>query len=102
MANVNCPYCGMTNNTSCPEVMAECAYCGVAFAQIDTPYERLTIIDRNLPDAWERAEKLMDEWEEKGELDREVIVDRRLKDEEAHKPERRRLRGAGLPVVFRR
>jgi hypothetical protein len=79
-------------------MMAECAYCAIPFAEVRSPYQRLTVIDGRLPDAWERAEAMMLEWQENGELDREVIVDRRHLDEDIDGPDRRRLAGAGLPV----
>lgn len=96
MEAVMCPYCGAINHTSVPEMMAECAYCGIPFAEVRSPYQRLTIIDGRLPDAWERAEALMSQWQESGELEREAIVDRRLSDEDFNGAERRRM--VGLPV----
>jgi hypothetical protein len=79
--------------------MSECAYCGIPFAEARSPYQRLTIIDASLPNAWEIAERLMGEWQDNGVLDREVIVDRRLRREGFTGPERRRLAGAGLPSL---
>lgn len=96
MEAVVCPYCEAIIHTSRPEVMAECPYCGLCFAEVHTLYERLTVLDKSIPDVWDKAEALMAKWQECGELDREVIVDRRLRDEEYEGPDRRR--AAGLPV----
>jgi len=59
---------------------------------------RLTVIDGHLPDAWDRAENLKTHWQEDGDLDRDVIVDRRLDNVDFMGPERRRIIGNGLPV----
>lgn len=69
--------------------MAECAYCGKAFAQVDSEYQKLTVLDHRLSDCQQRAERLKAAWERSGELERDVIVDRRLSDEETETPERR-------------
>lgn len=100
METVTCPYCRQTNHTSSPEVMGECAYCGRRFAEVRSAYERLTVLDNRLPDAWKKAEELMNKWQEDGELDREAIVDRRLRDEEFAGEDRRRFVGAGLPISY--
>jgi len=81
MKAVECPYCHELNHTNCPEVMAECAYCGARFAEIRDSYQTLVVLDGKLPGVWEIAEELMCEWQERGELEKEAIVDRRLGDE---------------------
>lgn len=100
METVTCPFCNETNHTSAPEAMAGCAYCGQRFAEVRTPYQRLTIIDRNYPDAWSHAELLMARWEEAGELEREVIVDRRLGGNGFEGEERRRSGFAVAPAGY--
>ncbi|MHB1396736.1 MAG: hypothetical protein ACYC6B_08245 [Thermoleophilia bacterium] len=72
--------------------MAGCAYCGQRFAEVRTPYQRMTVIDRHYPSAWTYAEVLMTRWQEDGELEREAIVDRRLSDGDFEGPERRYIR----------
>jgi hypothetical protein len=83
MQAVECPYCLETNHTSSPQIMAECAYCGARFAEVREEQQTLVILDNRIPGAWERAEELMEMWRERGELEREAIVDRRLSDEGA-------------------
>ena len=90
MEAVTCPYCLEHNHTSSPEVMAECAYCGARFAEVREDNQTLVILDSAEPNAWERAEQLMAEWQEKGELEKEAIVDRRLGEEGEWESERRR------------
>lgn len=89
MEAVECPYCGEINHTSNPKVMAECAYCGSRFAEVREPYRTLIILDGAVPGSWERAEELMSEWQEKCDLEKEAIVDRRLGEDEIEWPERR-------------
>lgn len=81
MQTVMCPYCNEQNHTSSPEVMAECAYCGIRFAEVRNTYQTLVILDKELPNAWEKAEELMADWQERGELEKEAIVDRRIGEE---------------------
>lgn len=88
MEAVECPYCAELNHTSSPEVMAECAYCGNRFAEIRTPFQTLVILDAR-PGAWLKAEELMAEWQESGELEKEAVVDRRLSEEEFLEVDRR-------------
>lgn len=96
MVAVECPYCREINHTSCPGVMAECAYCGARFAEVFTDNQTLVILDGNMPGVWEIAEELTAEWQEHGELEKEAIVDRRLSDEELHGPDRR-IRSFSIP-----
>lgn len=99
MEAVECPYCREVNHTSCPEVMAECAYCGARFAEVCTDNQTLVILDGTRPSAWEIAEELMSDWQEHGELEKEAIVDRRLGDEELDWPDRRvRPHSAARPI----
>jgi len=90
METVECPYCREVNHTSCPDVMAECAYCGSRFAEICTENQTLIILDSARSDVWEKAEELMAEWQENGELEKEAIVDRRLEDMPFDTMDRRR------------
>jgi hypothetical protein len=76
--------------------MAECAYCGCRFAEVRNTYQTLVILDGARPDAWEKAEELMAEWQEQGELEREAIVDRRI-GEERFAGRDRRLRPSWVP-----
>lgn len=96
METAECPYCRETNHTSCPDVMAECAYCGARFAEVCTENETMVILDGTRQGAWAIAEDLMAEWQERGELEKEAIVDRRLGDEAPDMPDRRR-RTSGTP-----
>ena len=91
METVICPYCKQQNHTSSPASMAECAYCGKRFAQARSDYQMLVIIDNRLANAWQIAEDLMAEWRERGELEKEAVVDRRLGSEarDAREDERR-------------
>lgn len=90
MEAVTCPYCGEENHTSSPEALAECAYCSKRFAQVTTLNQTLVIIDRQLDNAWEIAEDLMERWRESGELEKEAVVDRRYGQEEHRRPDQRR------------
>ncbi|MFA5802524.1 MAG: hypothetical protein WC911_08630 [Thermoleophilia bacterium] len=78
MEAVECPYCGKKNHTSSPEVLAECAYCERRFAEIRQENQTLVVINGQESNAWELAEMMMTRWQERGELEKEVIVDRRL------------------------
>ena len=69
--------------------MAECAYCGARFAEVRNTYQTLVILDSQLPNAWEKAEELMAEWQEQGELEKEAIVDRRIGEERFQGHDRR-------------
>ena len=101
MQAVRCPYCKETNHTSCPEVMAECAYCGIRFAEVRNTYQTLVILDNRLPNPWETAEELMAEWQEQGELEREAIVDRRI-GEERFQGKDRRVNPTWIPLPLTR
>ncbi|MFA5809089.1 MAG: hypothetical protein WC935_01955 [Thermoleophilia bacterium] len=90
MEAVECPYCGEKNHTSAPEVLAECAYCNHCFAEIRQENQTLIVLNGAEPDAWEKAEMLTVRWQESGELEKEVIVDRRLGENEFDGVERRR------------
>lgn len=96
MEVVECPYCREMNHTSCPEVMAECAYCGVRFAEVRTENQTLVVLDGSRPSAWQIAEDLTAEWLEHGELEKEAVVDRRLGDVGLDWPDRR-MRPSGSP-----
>lgn len=89
MEGIECPYCREMNHTSCPEVMAECAYCGARFAVVSTENQTLVILDGTRPGTWDIADELTAEWQEHGELEKEAIVDRRLGDEELEGADRR-------------
>lgn len=97
MVAVTCPYCGMENHTSCPELMSPCAYCEGKFAESRTPFQRLVVLDREVDGVWDIAEALAERWQEDGELENEVIVDRRYQAEDHEDGERRldRLVAAG-------
>ncbi len=69
--------------------MAECAYCGVRFAEVRNDHQTLVILDGSMSSAWEKAEELMADWQERGELEKEAVVDRRLSDEEIEGSDRR-------------
>jgi len=90
MEAVNCPYCGEQNHTSAPEILAECAYCNHRFAEVREDFQTLVILDGREPGVWEKAEKLVCYWQEHGQLEKEVIVDRRLSDCGFEDSERRR------------
>lgn len=87
-----CPYCGRENHTSCPELLAECAYCDRRFAEVRTAYQRLVVLDRDVDGVWELAERLAARWQEDGDLESEVIVDRRFQIEAHTGGERRHYR----------
>ncbi|MDO8736505.1 MAG: hypothetical protein Q7K29_05410 [Thermoleophilia bacterium] len=99
MEAIECPYCNELNHTSCPDVMAACAYCGARFAEVCTENETLVILDRSRPDAWGTAEDLMAEWQEHGQLEKEAIVDRRLGDAAMGLTDRRRRPSGGLGTM---
>ena len=90
MEAVSCPYCGEVNHTSTPEVLAECAYCAHRFAEIRDEFETRIILDGSDAEAWDKAERLTVFWQENGELEKEVIVDRRLSDDGYDGADRRR------------
>ncbi|MFA6001922.1 MAG: hypothetical protein WC828_07390 [Thermoleophilia bacterium] len=90
MKAVECPYCGEKNHTSAPEVLAECAYCNHSFAEIQQENQTLIVLSGQEPEAWDKAEMLMDHWQESGELEKEVIVDRRLGENDYDGVDRRR------------
>ncbi len=87
--SVACPYCEKQNHTSNPRIMAACAYCGNRFAQANTDYQELVIIDRRLENAGGVVDDLMAKWRQAGELDKEAIVDRRVELSGYAGPERR-------------
>ncbi len=98
METVTCPYCRRDNHTSSPFAMAECAYCGKRFAEAETGYQTLVILDNRLTNAWQVAEDLMAEWREKGQLEKEAIVDRRLEADQYGGEERRGIVARSLRV----
>jgi len=55
----------------------ECPYCGSRFSEVRETYRTLIILDGAVRGSWERAEELMSEWQEKYDLEKEAIVDRR-------------------------
>ena len=89
MEAISCPYCSEVNHTSSPESMAECAYCSRRFAEVAADNQSLVILDRNEYNVWDVAEDLMARWRESGELEKEVVVDRRYGSEEFSGEERR-------------
>lgn len=93
MRMVTCPYCGEVNQTTCPELMGKCAYCDLPFAEARTRYQRLVVLGRDVDGVWEIAERLSASWQEDGDLESEVIVDRRFQGEPHRGGERRRYRG---------
>lgn len=90
MFSANCPYCGRVNHATCPEVMTDCVYCGRPFAEVRTDYQRLVVLGRDVEGVWEIAENLASCWQEDGDLESEVIVDRRIQAEPHVGGERRR------------
>ena len=89
MESVVCPYCELQNHTSNPRIMAACAYCGNRFAQANTDYLELVIIDRRLENAAGVADDLMAKWRQAGVLNKKAIVDRRVELSDYTGPERR-------------
>ncbi|MHB0915350.1 MAG: hypothetical protein ACYC5A_01735 [Thermoleophilia bacterium] len=90
MKVVTCPYCGELNQTSAPELMGKCACCDQPFAESRTRYQRLVILSRDVDGVWDVAERLAAAWQEEGDLESEVIVDRRYQGEAHLGGERRR------------
>jgi len=70
--------------------MIECAYCGQPFAEIRSDYQRLVVLGRDVDGVWDIAERLAERLQEEGDLESEVIVDRRLAAEPREGEERRR------------
>ncbi len=98
MESMSCPYCGQENHSSCPEIMSQCAYCGGRFAQASSkPSEKLVILDRGLEESEETAAELTSLWQEKGEVDKKAIVDRRHGFDLYLGPERRRYANTERP-----
>ncbi len=95
MEAMNCPYCGRENHSSCPEVMAGCAYCGRQFAQVNTEFQQLIILDNSLENSAQVAAELASQWQEKGKAGKKAIVDRRHNFGQYQGPERRRLSNIG-------
>lgn len=98
MVTVTCPFCEMECHTSCPEALADCAHCGKPFAESRTEYQRLVILGRDVEGVWDVAERLSARWQEDGDLESEVIVDRRLSGEAHAGEERRRISAAAASV----
>ncbi len=89
MESVACPYCEKQNHTSNPRIMAACAYCGNRFAQANTGYQELVIIDRGVENAAGVVDDLLAKWRQAGWLDKKAIVDRRVELSDYAGPERR-------------
>ena len=98
MEAVNCPYCGEQNHTSAPQILAECAYCDHRFAEVREDFQTLVILDGEESGAWEMAEKLTCYWQEHGQLEKEVIVDRRLNDSGHEGSDHRRSSGLAMQL----
>ena len=90
MKAVECPYCGEVNHSCTPEVLAECAYCDHRFAEIRDENQTIVVLDGGEPDTWMFAEQLVARWQDEGELEKEVVVNRRLSEEEYDGEDRRR------------